>query len=154
MRVARTLGISEEELIPVSLKMHAANNQGITILGAAPLRFSGSNPNGEKVETRQLTYITDTTDTLFLSREACSALGIIAKGFPSVGAASCPASTQPNGPACDYNDTESCNCPQRKSPPPIPMKLPYPPTDENREKLQEYLVNYYRASAFNTCKRQ
>ena len=94
MKVARALGISEKDLIPVSLKMHAANNQGIAILGAAPLRFSGSNP-----ETRQLTYITDTTDTLFLNREACSALGIIAKGFPSVGIASClsPTSTQPNG---------------------------------------------------------
>jgi hypothetical protein len=30
----------------------------------------------------------------------------------------------------------------------------YPPTDENREKMQEYLVNYFRVSAFDTCKCQ
>ena len=103
------------------------------------------------MKTRQLTHITDATDTLFLSREACSALGIITKGLS---VASCPASTQPHSLACDYYDAGSCKCPQRKTPPPIPVKLPYPPTDKNREKLQEYLVNYYRASAFNTGKSQ
>ena len=35
------LGITLQDLIPVSLKMHAANNKGIGILGAAILRFSG-----------------------------------------------------------------------------------------------------------------
>ena len=35
------LGITLSDLIPVSLKMHTANNKGITILGAAILRFSG-----------------------------------------------------------------------------------------------------------------
>ena len=69
----------------VSMKMHDANGKGINILGAAILRLSGKSPNGEPRETRQITYITDNSDKLFLSREACIALGIITTRFPTVG---------------------------------------------------------------------
>ena len=47
--------------------------------------MSAKNPEGKTLETRQMTYITDTSDKLFLSREACSALGIINDTFPTVG---------------------------------------------------------------------
>lgn len=66
------------------MKMHAANNGGITILGATILRISGLNNHGEPFETRQMTYGTDNSDKLLLSREACVALGIIPDSFPSV----------------------------------------------------------------------
>ncbi|ELT94685.1 hypothetical protein CAPTEDRAFT_187725 [Capitella teleta] len=135
-------------------KMHAANNQGINILGAVALRFHGSNPQEQTVETRQLTYITGSTDTLFLSREACSALGIISNRFPAVGVASCAGQDQ--GAADDDPSAadSTCSCPRRQGPPPLPTRLPCSSTDENRGQLQEFRVNHYRASTFNTCKRQ
>lgn len=67
------------------MKMQAANNGGITILGATILRISGLDNHSEPVETRQITYVTDNSDKLFLSREACVALIIIPDSFPSVG---------------------------------------------------------------------
>ncbi|ELT96981.1 hypothetical protein CAPTEDRAFT_217178 [Capitella teleta] len=124
------------------------------ILGAVALRFHGSNPQGQTVETRQLTYITGSTDTLFLSREACSALDIISNRFPTVGVASCAGQDQ--GAADDDPSAadSTCSCPRRQGLPPLPTRLPCSPTDENRGQLQEFLVNHYRASTFNTCKRQ
>ncbi|ELU06622.1 hypothetical protein CAPTEDRAFT_189257 [Capitella teleta] len=154
MRAIAALGITDKDLIPVSLKMHAANNQGINILGAVALRFHSSNPQGQTVETRQLTYITGSTDTLFLSCEACSALGIISNRFPTVGVAFCAGQDQ--GAADDDPSAadSTCFCPRRQGPPSLPTCLPCSPTDENRGQLQEFLVNHYRANTFNTCKRQ
>lgn len=46
LKVIKKLGLSAQELIPVDIKMHAANNN-IHILGATILRFSG-NKNREE----------------------------------------------------------------------------------------------------------
>ena len=45
------LGLRDTDLIPVTMCMHAANNNGITILGAAIMRFSGTSPSGQTLET-------------------------------------------------------------------------------------------------------
>ncbi|KAJ8349596.1 hypothetical protein SKAU_G00247260 [Synaphobranchus kaupii] len=42
IKVAQQMGLSTEDLIPVSMTMKAANNKGIRILGAAVVRFAGS----------------------------------------------------------------------------------------------------------------
>lgn len=41
IQVIHKLGLTKSDLIPVPMKMHAANNGGITILGATILRISG-----------------------------------------------------------------------------------------------------------------
>ncbi|KAK3731812.1 hypothetical protein QZH41_007627 [Actinostola sp. cb2023] len=69
MTVVRRLGLSKKDLIPVSTRMHAANNNGIEILGAIILRFSGKSKSNQIRETRQIVYVTDDADKLFLSRE-------------------------------------------------------------------------------------
>ncbi len=38
-----------------------------------------------KNETRQIAYVMDNSDKLFLSRQACEQLGIISKSFPTIG---------------------------------------------------------------------
>ena len=78
------LGIKRQELIPVTLKIHASNKEGIHILGAAILRFSGKTSNGIRV-SRQIVYVTDVDNKVFLNREACVSLGIISDQFPKVG---------------------------------------------------------------------
>ncbi|GFR80773.1 enzymatic polyprotein, partial [Elysia marginata] len=50
--------------------------------------------------------------------------------------------------------TNPCSCLRRQLPPPPPKSLPFPATEENREKLQQYLVQYYKSSPFNTCDHQ
>ena len=47
MKVIQHLGLCEDDLIPVTMQMHAANNNGIKILGAIILRFTGRFPSGQ-----------------------------------------------------------------------------------------------------------
>ena len=53
IRVVHRLGLSTGDLIPVTMQMHVANNNGIKILGALVLRFSGMTKDGARLETRQ-----------------------------------------------------------------------------------------------------
>ena len=75
LKIVKKLGLSTRDLIPVDIKMHAADNHDIHILGAAILRLSGKNNKGEEQTTRQMVYVIDNTDKLFLRREACVDLG-------------------------------------------------------------------------------
>ncbi len=65
--------------------MNTANDCAIKLIGAAILRLSGTRNDGRRAETRQIVYITDETDKVFLSREACLALGMISPDFPAIG---------------------------------------------------------------------
>ena len=47
IKVIRRLGLCEDDLIPITIHMHAANNNGIKILGVIILRFSGRSPCGQ-----------------------------------------------------------------------------------------------------------
>ena len=147
-KVIRLLGLSDSDLLPVTLRMHAANNNGIKILGAVVLRFSGQSHTGQTLETRQIVYITSDTDKLFLSREACTALGMITTNFPSVG------EMNKESQAASINQQTPCDCPPRQKPPPKPTELPFPATEENRVSLQQWLLEYYKSSTFNTCEHQ
>ena len=153
LKVIKKLGLSIRDLIPVDVEMHAANNNHIRILGATILRLAGKDNKGEKQSTRQMVYVTDNTDKIFLSREACVDLGIIPKTFPTIGdtekakSANCISTTDTPGPQ------RECQCPRRTKPPPIPTP-PFPATEANREKLQQYLLDYYKSSTFNTCEHQ
>ena len=81
----RKLKLSPSDLVPAKTRMNAANSNPINILGALPLRITGTAASGETVETRQLVYFTDSTTNTYLSRQACVALGIISQHFPQVG---------------------------------------------------------------------
>ena len=156
--ILHSLGRSRSDLIPCTTKMSAANENAIEILGALPLRISGKSDSGQTLSTRQLVYITNSTERLYLSKSACVALGLIDTNFPKIGSAAAQLSS------CDSNDpdhgdeasanTRPCKCPDRQPPPPLPTKLPYPPTERYRDKLQQWLVDYYSASTFNVCEHQ
>ena len=163
IKVANPLGFTEHNLIPVTMKMHAANSRGIKILGAAILRFSGKGMDGDTIETRQVVYITDNSDKLFLSREACVALVMITEHFPTIGETAGSTQVAANNvkniavetiEVIDGSSHTECGCPKRETPPPIPTNLPYPATEEFRADLQQYLLDQYKSSTFNTCERQ
>lgn len=101
--------------------------------------------------------MTNHTDKLFLSREACTDLGIISQQFPTVnkaGETSFHNSISSATTATTATPQQECHCPKRTKPPPIPTSLPYPATEANRGKLQQYLPDYYSSSIFNTCEHQ
>ena len=151
INVINRMGLKRKHLIPSSMRMHAANNNDIRILGAAILRFTGS---GEiHLETRQMVYVTDNSDQLYLSREACIELGLISKSFPKLGETfglGSYAATEDQ----QISSSIICNCPKRDPPPPLPTDLPFPPDEGNRQNLHSYLLNHYRSSTFNTCEHQ
>lgn len=59
---------------------------------------------------------------------------------------------QPVG-VCDPESDLPCSCPTRKFIDP-PTTLPMPATKSNREALENWIKDYYKAGAFNVCKRQ
>ncbi len=146
--------------------MHAADNHNIQILGAIILRFSGKNSNGEEKSTRQIVYVTDRTDKLFLSREGCTDLGIIPDNFPTMGKGDpintvtishqegCETHTSDPVSVATTSHQEECRCPRRTKPPPPPTSMPHSATETNRELLTQYLLDYYRSSTFNVCEHQ
>lgn len=142
------LGIAKENVIPVRMKMKAVNNKDIGIIGALPLRFTGFSSSGAEITTNQLVYFTDDASRLFLSKQACAALGIISENFPTIGEASAATAT------VETESAKECQCPKREPPPPMPTKPPYPLVPENVEKIQSWLLDYYKSSTFNVCEHQ
>ena len=143
----RRLGVTEADLVPTSMRMHAANGDPIDMHGAVILRISGHR-SGMRRETRQFVYITPTTDAMYLSRDACRDLGMIDAAFPAVGLASVSADGDNTDESC------TCSCPRRQTPPPKPTELPMPATEENIDALRQWLADYYSKSTFNTCEHQ
>ena len=148
--ILRSKKLKPHNLIPVTMQMTAANNKGINIIGALPLRFSGVSPAGLTITTRQLVYFTHATNRLFLSKHACTTLGLISSTFPTIGESMAASDNSTPQSAV----TGGCHCPKRTMPPPPPQILPFPATEENRGKLEEYLLNYYKTSTFNVCDHQ
>ena len=70
MKLMHRLGMTKKDLIPVNMRMHAANNKSIQILGAIILKLHGSSKDGNVRAAHQITYITNDSDKLFLCREA------------------------------------------------------------------------------------
>ena len=117
------------------MQMRTATNIGIKILGATVLRLSAKDSHGKTLETRQMTYVTDASDKLFLSREACTALSIIPKTFPNIGDAGVQSGGESDSNSSIHSEPTTCSCPPRTAPPPPPTKMPYPATEENLPRL-------------------
>ena len=161
MTVIHHLSLCEGDLIPSTMHMHATNNHGIKILGAVNLRFSGCSKSGQPLESQQIVYITNDADKLFLSWEICTALGMISPNFPTlhealhstttIGPELVPKEkrTSPNSPI-----SSSCDCPHHQPPKPKPTQLPFPATKGNQQHIQQWLLDYYRYSTFNTHENQ
>lgn len=52
LKCIQRIGLNKSDLIPVTMKMRAANNDAINILGAVILRLSGNNDKGSTFETQ------------------------------------------------------------------------------------------------------
>ena len=69
----------------------------------------------------------------------------------------CPiTSTAPKVKSCKKQPTHEqapCGCPKRTEPPPLP-KIPFPATENNREHLENFILDYWSSSTFNICPHQ
>lgn len=161
LKVFRSCGFKNSDLLPVKKKMFAANNEGISILGAVFTRLSGVDLDGNRIETADMIYVSDTTDLFYLSRHTMEQLKIISSDFPTIGAAASlsdsPIPVPLTGDPSQSNVQSAeatCKCLKRKAPPPRPEKLPFVASEENNEKMKQWLLERYSKSTFNQCPHQ
>ena len=129
------LNMNIDDLIPTKMVMNAANNKAIKILGAVVVRLRIICKQQNTTETRQMIYITTDADKMFLSREACAALGIIQKDFPHITLRDSKSITE-NISLTQQANHCACDCPTLCQPPPLPTKPPCAPKPENHLTLE------------------
>ena len=157
-------GFKEEDLIPVSLALKAANKSSIEISGAILVRIEAE-INKEKHHCATMVYISPSCDGFYLSLEAMLDLNLLqtlTHGGPIN--AACDVTTESTidanvetaktPPHPTMSSDEPCACPVRKAPPVRPDNLPFPATPENNEKMEKWLLEEFASSTFNKCPRQ
>ena len=73
-----SMGVTQQDLLQTDVCLYAANRKKLSILGMLPVIVSSKRVGtGELVETRQLLYIVEELDKLYVSREALQALGSV-----------------------------------------------------------------------------
>ena len=77
------------------MRMKAANNGDIAILGAILVRVRGFDRTGAAMETKQMCYITDGADRIFLNRDALTDLQVVSADLPTIGESTRRNSQQP-----------------------------------------------------------
>ena len=162
--ILSALNIKVENLLPVATNLNTVTGMPVDIIGGIFLTFTGTNPTTGGVRiTRQLAYVSRSVPYPFMSREACTDLGVIPLSFPAIGSCDAPpataAATSATHTPCTNTGVSSpgdapCSCPLRQPPPTTPPVLPCSPTKENLPQLKQYIMDRYAASAFNTCEHQ
>lgn len=93
-----------------------------------------------------MVYVSENTSGFYLSESALKDLGVINRDFPHrVSKADLSASESGTAP---------CGCPKREYVPDKPARIPFTPTGDNRERLEKWLREHFKSSAFNTCPHQ
>ena len=136
------MGLSKRDMIPVTMRMKAANNGDIAILGAILVRVRGFDRTGAAVETKQMCYITDGADRIFLNRDALTDLQVVSADFPTIGESTRSEQSATMSASQPEHPTVACSCPTREPPPPPPTSLPpgLPATEDNVAKLKSWLL--------------
>ena len=98
--------------------------------------------------TRQILYISGNANGLLLSQEACIDLGYVSPEFPRRRPEQVCSTKSGKKEDCDSE------CPVRSPAPDPPDKLPFRPVKENVPKLEQWIKDYYAASAFICCECQ
>ena len=144
-KVAYGLGLRRRDLIPCKVRMNGAGKQDLGTLGVFVARISVTTKRGQTVEIKQLAYVCEKVDRLYLSKTAMQDLGIVSKSFEA----------DPSLAAC--TEDESCDCPRRdSSPPSLPSSLPPGMTGSEADVplIKQWLLDCYASTTFNLCEHQ
>ena len=163
----RGLGIDESQATECRMSLTNADESPIALIGAVPVLITDTSTNHF---TRQILYISGNASGLLLSQEACIDLGYISPEFPrrpkqvcstkseKKEDCDCPLPLLVKEQVCSTKSGKKedcdCTCPLRAQAPDPPDSLPFSPTKENVPKLEQWIRDYYAASAFNCCECQ
>lgn len=147
------LNVPRGYLVPTSHLSVGIDQQRLQILGVALVSIKASGTTAYHP-----LYITQGCRGLYLSRQAQVDLGIINKSYPKIND-NCDdnlfnMTTKNAASESGESGLAPCGCPRRQHAPPKPSHIPYAPTPENREKLEKWILERYKSSAFNTCEHQ
>ena len=147
------LDMSTQDLLPVRLQMRVANGSKLHLLGGVILRLTN---RLRDITIGQTVFVTREATKFYLNRETCELLQLYVPHFSESVAEPVTEATASVHAAItrDTASTAACGCPRRTTPPPRPTAPPVPPTPENRQKLQEHLLELYGPSTFNCCEHQ
>ena len=142
------IGCPKSFLVPTSHRIMGITSSSLDIVGSVLVRIEYG---GEL--TRQMVHISTRTRGLYLSNSALKELGLLSDNFPQ------PPTSASSVEAGHHDDVdcEGCNddqCLSRTSPPEPPEELPFAPTKENLPQFEQWFLNKFASSAFNTCTRQ
>ena len=140
--VLKELGIPVSYLVKTKHRIGGVTQTSLAVLGSifAEIR------KGDEI-TRQVIYVARNILGLFLSQSALKDLKMIPLNFPH--------DTVLASSNSEIDDTlAACGCPKRSPTPTLPSEMPFEPADVNREKLEHWILNYYKSSAFNVCPHQ
>ena len=165
-------GFQKEDLIPVSLKLNAANKSSIEIVGAVIARLHGTLPDGKEISCATMIYVSPSAEGFFLSLEAMLDMGLLSSGSllfandihsiesgdghgHGISIQSKPqASNRVLNAGCSTSQSDpdsGCSCPSRTIVPPRPDSLPFSASPENNVRMKEWLLHTFASSTFNTC---
>ena len=174
-------GFSKDDLRPVTLRISAANNNFLNIIGGFEAKFQGISPDGKCISCSAVIYVSDSVSCFYLSYTTMKDLGIIDQKFPTIG--NCADGELNNKPCCsnalrdrdeipvfdDYQqafvralnsgcvsnrnceNASVCDCPVRERVPSRPNTLPFAAIPENNAKMRDWLLQKFASSTFNTC---
>ena len=164
----RALGLMESQLLKPEVVVGCANDTKADVLGVFFGRVLAMEDK-VKVQVQVLFYVLKDGGSI-LSNHTCEKLGLVSPDFPKVGEHLVPlgqdvqlrvneVKRQASGDlyqeagVCDPDSSLPCRCPRREYVDP-PTQIPFPAVASNRERLEEWIKDYYASSAFLNCKRQ
>ena len=159
-------GFKKCDLEGTSMKITAANNNGIPIAGRFLADIEGDGPGGEIVSCKAMIYISESVSGLFISFDTLISLNVVSNHFPVIGCCVSNKILETNHAMGTVNapqliriinsgcPTQPCSCPLRSSVPNRPLTLPFQPTVENIDKMRAWLLKFFESSTFNTCPHQ
>ena len=140
-------------LLKTRHRSRAVNSSGLTISGALVTDISLNDKS-----CCEIIYISPDVKGLYLSLTTLKKLNLVHPEFPKQEEA--PTSltaldSEDSLPKAETTtDTAPCGCPLRKECPPTPDKIPFPATEEYRKELENWILDYFKHSAFNVCPHQ
>ena len=146
-------------LLPTSHNLKGVDNNSLHINGVLIVDITSSSGT-----TTELLYVCEKVSGIYISQSALKKMKIIKETFPETRIATVSNDVNPTtsrnvnpdltAPPTDTTALAPCGCPLRKDCPQRPDKLPFPATADHREELEDWIKQYYSASAFNTCPHQ